>query len=188
MVNIEESSWAIPPLVQQAMKTAEERGFSLSCSPETGRLLQVLAAQVRSGVIGEIGTGCGVGAAWMISSLRESVVFVTVEVDEEQAQAVLALLADRPRVRVISGDWREILAHGPFTLLFVDAAAAKRGDPEAVLGGMEPGGLIVMDDLTPGGIVGPDPVREFWLHDPRVVGAEILVRPSEAVILAARKG
>lgn len=173
-----------PPLVAQAIMLARSIGFTRSCSPETGRLLRVLAAQVRDGVIGEIGTGCGVGAAWMVTGLRPGTSFVTVEIEETQARATADLLASVPEARVIHGDWREILPHGPFALLFADAAAAKQHEPEALLEALRPGGLIVLDDLTPGRDF--DPLREFWLADPRVVASEVLVSAAEAVILASR--
>lgn len=48
-----------PPLVKEAITRAEEEGFAHSCTPETGRLLRMLAATVREGTIAEIGTGCG---------------------------------------------------------------------------------------------------------------------------------
>ena len=59
---------------------------------------------------------------------------------------------------------------------------------------LQPGGMIVLDDLTPveawpeewRGT--PDPVRDFWLHDPRLASLEIPLTPTLAVILAARSG
>jgi predicted O-methyltransferase YrrM len=92
----------------------------------------------------------------------------------------------------LQGDWHDILAHGPFALLFADGGKAKQDEPEAILQAVRPGGLIVLDDLTPQNQWPPewrgqpDPVREFWLKDPRVAATEVLVTPSMAVILAAR--
>ena len=48
-------------------------GFESSCLPSHGRLLQVLAGGVGEGVIGETGTGAGVGLAWMASGARRGV-------------------------------------------------------------------------------------------------------------------
>jgi predicted O-methyltransferase YrrM len=178
--------------VALAMQLAEERGFDLSCTPEVGRLLHLLAGHQRSGVVGEMGTGCGVGAAWMATALQPDVTFVTIEQDPERAAAAATLLRDIPKVRVIRGDWREILPYGPFGLLFVDAAEPKRERPGEAIEALAPGGMIVLDDLTPeerrpeewrGR---PDPVREIWLRDPRLTATEILVTPDMAVILAIR--
>jgi predicted O-methyltransferase YrrM len=182
MVDGSESS--ILPLVTRALELAEKLSFVRSCSPETGRLLRVLAAQVRDGVIAEIGTGCGVGAAWMVTGLRPGTSFVTVEIEETLARAPADLLASVPEARVISGDWREILPYGPFALLFADAAAAKQHESEALLAALRLGGLIVLDDLAPGQQT--DPLRAFWLTDRRVAASEVLVSAAEAVILATR--
>jgi hypothetical protein len=51
---------------------------------------------------------------------------------------------------------------------------------------VEPGGIIVKDDMTPGGTIEGDEVREFLLRDPRLVGAEILATPEMAVIVAVK--
>ena len=45
------------------MDLARRESFAHSCRPEHGRLLYALAAG--AGTIGETGTGCGVGLAWL---------------------------------------------------------------------------------------------------------------------------
>jgi hypothetical protein len=55
----------LPPLVARAVSVARQAGFGSSCLPAHGRLLQLLAGGVGAGVIGETGTGCGVGLAWL---------------------------------------------------------------------------------------------------------------------------
>ncbi|WP_204760823.1 hypothetical protein [Lentzea nigeriaca] len=57
----------LPPLVAAAVRAARQAGFAHSCLPEQGRLLRTLAGGVGGGVIGETGTGCGVGLAWLVS-------------------------------------------------------------------------------------------------------------------------
>jgi predicted O-methyltransferase YrrM len=183
----------IPDLVHQATEGAVRAGFELSCTPETGRLLATLTAGIRHGRVGEIGTGVGVGAAWIASALSPTATFTTVEVDDSRAAIARRLVADRPNIHVLTGDWHVILAHGPFDLLFVDTPA-KRDEPEQVLNALALGGMAVLDDLTPEDQWPaewrgqPDPVREFWLNDPRLLATEIMVSASMAVILAARIG
>jgi predicted O-methyltransferase YrrM len=182
----------IPALVQQAKTLTRRMRFQLSCADEVGRLLHVLAGQVTTGTVGEIGTGCGEGSAWMISALAPSVRFITVEASQERAEACRTMFADYPNVRVLYADWHEILRHGPFDLLFPDGGGAKQYEPEVVLGALRPGGVAVLDDLIPealraaSGEEGPDPVREFFLNDPRLAATEVLVTPEHAVIVARR--
>ena len=182
----------VPPLVERASALAERMGFTQSCWPEVGRLLAVLASGVRGGIIGETGTGCGVGTAWMAGALSSDTRLLTVELDAERAGAVRQLLGSAPNVRVLEGDWHELLPYGPFDMLFVDGGSGKRQEQEVVLGALRLGGLVVLDDLWPEGIEPPelrgepDPVREFWLNHPRLVATEILTGPRMAVILATR--
>ena len=55
-------------MVERAVTLARNEGFAYSCRPEHGRLLFALAAGAE--VIGETGTGCGVGLAWLASGAR----------------------------------------------------------------------------------------------------------------------
>ena len=171
----------LPPLVERALALAESAGFTRSCSSEAGRLLQVLAGQRGRTRVAEIGSGCGVGSAWILSALDPHVPFVTVELDPERATAAADLLAADENARVLAGDWQELLpAEGPFDLLFADGGRAKYR--EELVGLLAPGGTLVLDDLTPGR-EGPDPVRELWLGHPRLIATELQVSPREAVIV-----
>ena len=76
----------LPPLVERAVDLARRLGFANSCRPEHGRLLHALAAG--AGTIGETGTGCGVGLAWLASGARPGTRLVTVEIDTERARHV----------------------------------------------------------------------------------------------------
>lgn len=182
----------IPILVREAMRGAREQGFECSCTTEVGRLLRVLAARVRGGTIGEIGAGCGVGASWIVSGLRVGTQFVTVETDAGRADVAREVLRGYQNVHVLVGDWHDILAYAPFDLLFVDVREAKRDDSETVLCALKPGGTVLIDDLTPEVLWPPewhghpDPVREFWLHESRLLATELLVDERNAVILATR--
>jgi predicted O-methyltransferase YrrM len=172
----------VPPLVERALELAHRLGFEKSCSAETGRLLQVLAGQRGRLRVAEIGTGCGVGSAWLLSALAPDAAFLTVEPDGERATAVEELLAGDDHARVLRGDWLDVLpAEAPFDLLFADGGKSKRR-PELV-GLLAPGGTLVLDDLTPGREVDGDPVRELWLRHPRVTAIELQVSTREAVIV-----
>ena len=157
-------------------------GFEKSCSVETGRLLHVLAGQRGRSRVAEIGTGCGVGAAWILSALSPDAAFVTVELDDERATAAAELLAGDGNARVLHGDWTEVLPpEAPFDLLFADGGTSKAHDEIAGL--LTTGGTLVLDDLTPGR-TGPDPIRDLWLGHPRIAAVELQVSPGEAVLVA----
>lgn len=182
---------SVPTLVDRALRESERLGFGNSSLPEVGRLLQVLAAQVSRGPVGEIGTGCGVGTAWLASGLPPEIPLYTVELDPARADAATRTLAAVPNVRVLQGDWGMILPYGPFRLLFADTKV-KEEAPERLLAALAPGGLLVLDDLTPEEQWPAewqgrrDLTRDFWLNEPSVHATEIRVTATSAVILAVR--
>jgi predicted O-methyltransferase YrrM len=152
---------AIPPLVEQAMAVARQEGFALTrqeaapgqpsaCLPGVGRFLAVLAAGCHGGAIAELGTGVGIGAAWLASSMPADCTLVTAELQPRLAEAAARLLAACRRVRVLTGDANDLLPqHGPFDLIFADSGIRDAAAFGALTGLLKPGGRIVMDDLTP---------------------------------------
>ena len=173
----------LPPLVERAIALAEELGFERSCSREAGRLLQVLAGQRGRARVGEIGAGCGVGSAWILSTLDPAATFVTVEPHRERAAGVARLLANDSNSRVLQARWQDVLpAEAPFDLLFADGGGHATKSDESLLGLLAPGGTLVLDDLTPG-YAEHDPVRDLWLRHPRLVAAELRISAREAVIV-----
>lgn len=182
----------LPDLVRAALDLSRRRGFVTSSRSETGRLLASLAAS-RDGVLGECGTGCGVGAAWLSSGAREGSRIVTAELDESLADAVRDLFKDLPHIEVLTGDWGALHEHGPFSLLFLDVREAKRSGADAVADLLVPGGIVVLDDFTPYEGWPPmyegrvDSMREQWLTDPRFTTVEVMVASDASVLIAARR-
>ena len=93
-----------------------------------GRLLAALAAAVPGGGrVLEIGTGVGVGLAWLLHGLgaRQDVEVVTVELDDVVQQTALSARWP-PWVRFESGDGAEAVGRlGQFDLIFADAPGGK---------------------------------------------------------------
>jgi predicted O-methyltransferase YrrM len=181
----------VPGVVARALSLSHRQGFMRSSRNETGRLLAALAAS-RPGTLAELGTGCGVGTAWLLSGKRDDAVVVTAEVDPKLAVQVQALFQDESGVEVVSGDWTVLAAHAPFSLLFVDARDAKES-VDAVADLIEPGGMVVLDDFTPSTHWPPiyegrvDSLREQWLTDERFTSVEVMVTDDSSVVLATRR-
>jgi predicted O-methyltransferase YrrM len=182
----------LPPIVSRALDLSRRRGFVTSSRLETGRLLSTLAAS-RDGMLGECGTGCGVGAAWLSHGARDGSSVVTAEVDQSLAEAVRDLFSDDPRVSVLTGDWVALREHGPFSLLFLDVREAKRSGADTVAEMLTPSGIAVLDDFTPSTTWPPmyegrvDTMREQWLTDKRFTTVEVMVAIDAAVLIAARR-
>lgn len=174
-----------PPLVTKALALAEAHGFERSCLPEDGALLHVLAARRGTVRAAEIGSGAGVGSAWIVSALRPGTPFFTAEIVPELAAVVAALHADDPSVTVLVGPWRETLPpQAPFDLLFVDSRDA-REDVDAAIGLLAPGGTAYLDDFWPDPTL-PDALRDSWLYHPLLTTVEVLVTPKRRALLAVR--
>jgi predicted O-methyltransferase YrrM len=183
----------VPIAVAEAHAHAEARGFQGSCVDEVGRLLRALAASLKLGIAGEIGTGFGVGAAWIASGLRPEIPFWTVERDPARANLARYALEQHENVTVLTGDWHVLLRHAPFDLLFAGEVSNLEVEPEALLQMLAPGGMVVLDGLSPGPATdaralpgGRDPVRDFWLKDRRVIATELMVQVDHAVLVATR--
>lgn len=189
-----------PAAVGHAVARAAAVGFDNACLPEVGRLLALLAATARQGVIGEAGTGCGVGLAWMAQAAPPTARLVSVERDGEFAARARDAFAADGRVSVIHGDAQQLLDYGPFDLLFWDGGegSGKRGeapiDPTTALTAT---GVLVIDDFAdpagwpPHDVDGqPDLALCHWLSHPDLLSTVIPVAdgdPPFAVMLARRR-
>lgn len=183
-----------PPLVTRAQAVARQSGFPLTreeagpdrpsaCLPGVGRFLAVLAAGCAGGRIGELGTGAGIGAAWIASAMPADCVLVTVEIDAVLASAARELLAADSRAEVITGDALGVIpGRGPFDLLFADSGVRAPADFAALVSLLRIGGRIVMDDVTPehalpaGSPLRADDVkRGFFSGEPRLTWTEVVL-------------
>ncbi|HLK73426.1 MAG TPA: class I SAM-dependent methyltransferase [Streptosporangiaceae bacterium] len=183
-----------PPLVMRAQAVARQSGFPLTreeagpdrpsaCLPGVGRFLAVLAAGCAGGRIGELGTGAGIGAAWIASAMPADCMLVTVEIDAVLASAARELLAADSRAEVITGDALGVIpGRGPFDLLFADSGVRAPADFAALVSLLRIGGRIVMDDVTPehalpaGSPLRADDVkRGFFSGEPRLTWTEVVL-------------
>jgi predicted O-methyltransferase YrrM len=151
--------------------------------PEVQALLRALAA---GRDVAEMGAAYGETAAVLAETARS---VVTVERDPERITIARERLAGLANVELLEGDvFEELPRRGPFGLVFADAGVRQGGRQgwETILELIEPGGIIVKDDLTPGRPVEGDDIREFLLRDPRLASAEIFATPEMAVIVAVK--
>jgi predicted O-methyltransferase YrrM len=185
----------LPPLVGRAVSAARQAGFGGSCLPAHGRLLQLLAGGVGAGVIGETGTGCGVGLAWLASGARTGVRLISVEQDWLLADSARRVFAGVPAVTVRHGDWARLRESGPFALLSLDGGGQGKGGepPLNPQDWLSPGGTLVMDDFAaapgwpPTHAGQPDRVRLHWLEHPCLAATQIRTEPGAVSIVATIK-
>jgi demethylmenaquinone methyltransferase/2-methoxy-6-polyprenyl-1,4-benzoquinol methylase len=181
-------------LVAAATDRARSAEFRLSCDPAVGGLLAVLAAHLQPGSrVLELGTGSGVSTAWIVSGLlpRTDVTVTTVERDPRTAQ--LAALGSWPGfVDLRRGDALDVLHEGgTFDLIFADARGGKWEGLDLTMAALNPGSLLVVDDMTPvpewaaEQQARQDEVRRALLTSPLLTSVEL--SHGSGVILSARR-
>ena len=184
----------LPELVAVAADRAASARFGQSCDPGVGGLLAVLAAHLPAGSrVLELGTGAGVGTAWIVSGLlpRTDVTVTTVERDARTA--LLAAQADWPGfVDLRLADALDVLSEGgAFDLIFADAQGGKWDGLDRTVAALGPGGLLLVDDMTP--LPGwpaeqharQAGVRQALLTTPRLTAVEL--SHGSGVILGTRR-
>lgn len=183
-----------PAAVAAATRRAADAGFGYSCEPEVGQVLAVLAAGVPvGGHILELGSGTGVGTAWLTSGLfpRTDVALTTVECDAETAR--LAAAAAWPEfVRLVHGDALDHLTPASYDLIFADAPGGKWEGLDRTVGALRPGGLLVVDDMRPTPAWSQEQhtrqneVRAALFGDAHLVSVELA--HGSGIILSSRRG
>ncbi|WP_327587386.1 class I SAM-dependent methyltransferase [Nonomuraea sp. NBC_00507] len=144
----------------------------------------------------EIGTGAGVGLAWLVSGLlpRADVTVTTIECDLGRAELVTN--GDWPGfVDFRSGDALDLLPGlGTFDLVFADAEAGKQVGLELTIAALSPRGMLVVDDMVPAPAVVWDAefagrqeaVRRTLLGHERLVAVELAGHGSGVILATAR--
>jgi predicted O-methyltransferase YrrM len=142
----------IPTRAQAAQQAAASIGFALACENRTGSLLRTLAATKPGGRVLELGTGTGVGAAWLLDGMDATARLTTVEQDQTTGAVARQILNDDDRIEMVVADAATWLSEyvGPrFDLAFVDCRPGKFENRELLLRHLAPGAIYVGDDLLP---------------------------------------
>ena len=183
----------VPPLVAAATARARQVGFPMSCDPAVGRLLAVLAAHLPEGArVLELGTGTGVGTAWIVSGLLPRTDVTVTSVEKDPGTAAAAAVGDWPPfVGLRCADALEVLAEGgAYDLVFADAPGGKWDGLDRTVAALRPHGLLIVDDMTPEPVwtdfhrASQDKVRQALMSAPGLTSAELAV--GSGVILSVR--
>lgn len=184
-----------PPGVDLAHDRAAELGFPLSCEDVAGALLATLAAAVpRGGRILELGTGAGVGLAWIVSGLgeRTDVEVHSVDLDTDLL-GTIRRVGWPAHVQLHEGDGAHLVATlGRFDLLFADAPGGKLSGLEATIAALAPSGVLLVDDMDLDQHADPElrralqGVRDTLVQHPQLVSTELAA--GSGLILCARSG
>ncbi len=141
-----------PAVLGAILHESERLGFTMASEPRTGSLLRSLAASKPGGRLLEIGTGTGVGTAWLLSGMDASSHLTSLDHDAQVQEIARRHLGGDPRVTFRVGDGAallEQLAPHSFDLIYADAWPGKFTHLDDALSRLTIGGLYVIDDLLP---------------------------------------
>ncbi|HEY9712276.1 MAG TPA: hypothetical protein V6C72_02335 [Chroococcales cyanobacterium] len=185
----------LPNLVSAAVALAKAHNFEYSCLPGHGRLMQSIARGRKGAKIGETGTGCGVGTAWLVSGADSTSTIVSVEINEELAAAAGNLFRSQPNVKILCSSWEAIYDYGPFDILFLEAGAKNPEKAPDLSRLLNRGGTLILDDFSINNTwprmshkdhEQVDTKRMFWLKHPELLCTEIPTTEKMVAIVGIR--
>ena len=134
------------------MAQTAESGFNMASESLVGQLLRTLVASKPAGRFLEVGTGTGIGAAWMLDGMDAASTLVSVDVNPVSQQIARDVLGGDSRLELILQDALQYLrssATPVFDLVFADALPGKYDGLSDALAVVKPGEFYVIDDLLP---------------------------------------
>jgi predicted O-methyltransferase YrrM len=141
----------VPSALEAIQSDTDQIGFALASEPKTGSLLRALAASKPGGRFLELGTGTGVGTAWLLAGMDAASRLVSVEADPTVQEVAKRHLGADPRVEFHLGDGAAFLenATGRYDLIYADAWPGKFTHLDLALSLLKTGGIYIIDDLLP---------------------------------------
>ena len=141
-----------PPLLEHILRETRALGFTMASEPQTGAFLRALAATKPGGRLLELGTGTGVGTAWLLDGMDADARLDSVDNDENVVAIARRHLGADARVTFHVIDGEEFLRrrqHPEYDLIYADAWPGKYSCLRDALALVKPGGIYFVDDLLP---------------------------------------
>src|ERR1051325_2957647 len=141
-----------PAVLDAILAATQALGFKMASEPQTGSFLRTLAASKPHGKFLELGTGTGVGTAWILSGMDAESLLESVENDAVVLAVAQRHLAQDRRVTFHHEDGATFLQRAQgrlFDFIYADTWPGKFTHLPEALALLAPGGLYVIDDLLP---------------------------------------
>jgi predicted O-methyltransferase YrrM len=141
----------IPPALAAIQSDTDSIGFKLASEPKTGSLLRALAASKPGGRFLELGTGTGVGTAWLLAGMDSRSRLISIDSDSPVQAVAKRNLGQDTRVTFQLGDGAAFLetTTEKFDLIYADAWPGKFTHLDRTLSLLNNGGIYFIDDLLP---------------------------------------
>jgi predicted O-methyltransferase YrrM len=141
-----------PAVLGAIQRDTAALGFTMASEPKTGALLAALAASRPGGRMLELGTGTGLGTAWLLSGMDAQARLDTVDTDHTVVAVAQRHLATDSRVTFHVMDGANFISQSPqgqFDLIYADAWSGKFTHLDETLSLLRVGGIYFIDDLLP---------------------------------------
>ena len=127
-------------------------GFAMPSERRTGALLRLLAASRPGGRVLELGTGTGLGTAWLLDGMDRAAHLTSIDPDAAVQAIARRHLGDDPRLSLVTGpaeNWLVQASPRSFDLIFADALVGKYEQFDEAFRLLRVGGIYVADDMLP---------------------------------------
>lgn len=142
-----------PPAALDAIEAdTRAAAFPFASDARLGALLRTLAATKPGGRLLEIGTGTGIGTAWLLDGMDGSAALTSIEANGRWAAIAAKHLRHEKRLTLLDADafsWFGGQPDASYDLVFADAMPGKFDGFEALWRLIRPGGIYVIGRLQP---------------------------------------
>lgn len=142
----------LPAALAEIELTTRDTGITGVSDVLTGMFLRTLVAAKPAGSFLELGTGTGLGTAWMLDGMDENARLTTVESNENVSTIARRYLSRDPRVTFEIMDGSVFIQScrqqgRSFDLIFADAFPGKFSLLDETFSLLKRGGFYIVDDL-----------------------------------------
>jgi predicted O-methyltransferase YrrM len=141
-----------PNVIEAILSDTTALGFTMASEPKTGALLAALAAAKPRGRVLELGTGTGLGTAWLLSGMDGESHLDTIDTDPNVVAVARKHLGGDSRVTFHVMDGADFIKQAPreqCDLIYADAWPGKFTYLDETLSLLRVGGIYFIDDLLP---------------------------------------
>ena len=142
----------LPEAYEAIVRDSLAINYGMPSDKQTGALLRVLAASKTHGRFLELGTGTGLGAAWLLSGMDSESTLISVESNGEYQNIARKHLSKDARLTLLECDglaYIENAKEEAFDFIYADTWPGKYIGFEHSLRILKRGGVIVLDDMLP---------------------------------------
>ena len=141
----------IPKTYEAIQKASEKLGFSMPSDLQTGSLLKTLIASKPKGNFLELGTGTGLGAAWILAGMDDDSKLISIENEAKYLEIAQKVLENDKKLTLICGDAEAWIqrCEDSFDFIFADTWAGKYLELDKAISMLKTGGIYFIDDMLP---------------------------------------